>query len=439
MKRCAALWVLLASCSSSRPVAVPSGEDLAAQISSADDLLELSLHLDRAWYFGKSDDPASGRLVIGDRSAAVELKKIGYASSLLCRYHKLRLTFAGEPPVTSYLVTHCNDREDAATLLQSEDQLYGHYLAHRARAALEIPGLRVRLAKISYFEQDARVIRPAMFVEDARARARALAGESGALQAPSEAGKARSIRDVDASAAAMFHLFQILINNRDWKLFELRPLSRYFLEKETPSEQHNIFLVHRPDHDALPIPIDLEASSFAALPGAVATVLGGEVRVWVDGLAALGLWPEATIHERWVLLELIHFLRSHPPEARRIALERWADRRAAVKEALALPYVPEDVVARCEAHVASFERALARLQRAAVNRKKIAIFPDQNEEIGRCWLEPGAGLLILDGGAGPRIKVQLAERRAIEQGLTRPSCAGDETFSGYIDRKDLPE
>ncbi len=431
-------WLLLwsACACATGPRAVPGSEnaELALQILSGEGAAPLSLLLDSEWYFSKSEAPARGRLEDGPQSAAVDLVKVGHASKMLCRYSKLRVRFPGARPHELFLITHCNDTEAAQGFLPSEAQLFGQYLANRVRAALEIPGLSVRLAALRYVDPEREATPPhaALFVEGAVDQAIALAGSASALQAPEDRGPTTSVRALDPEAVALFHLFQILINNRDWKLFELRPLLRWFLPQETPGALHNAFVVRRNDGLGFVMPVDLDASSFAVVPAVGAAVMGVDDARLVATLASPHLAPEGSTLERLMALGLIHFERSHRKPARDAAIAHLRARREALTRAVTTSSLPPETTARAEEHLLAFDRALLAVSSVHIVRADAPLFRAASGEDAHCTLSARAGVIVQ--GEGLRVPVQLAETRALEPGMGRPLC---NALEGWMNAADL--
>lgn len=424
------LWVASACASGPRPAPGADNPELAPAILSSESSSPLSLVLDRAWYFSKSEVPARGRLEDGTKSAAVDLVKVGHASKMLCRYSKLRLRFPGPRPRELFLITHCNDSEAAQSYLPSEAQLFGQFLANRVRAALEIPGLTVRLAQLSYVDLEGEATPPhaALFVEGAVDQAVLLSGSASALQAPEDRGPTTSVQALDPEAVARFHLFQILINNRDWKLFELRPLLRWFLPKETPGALHNAFVIRRSDGLGLVMPVDLDASSFAVVPEVEAAVMGVNDARMVEQLASPHLAPEGSTLERLMALALIHFQRSHGKAARDAALAHHRSHREALTQAMRTTSLPPETTARAEEHLRAFDRALAAVSAVHIVKADAPLFRAATGDDAHCTLSARAGVIV--SGAGARVPVQLAETRALEPGMNRPLC---NALEGWMD------
>lgn len=427
---------MVASACATGPRPVPGADNpgLAPEILSGVSDAPLRLFLDTSWYFSKSEAPARGRLEDGSKSAAVDLLKVGHASKLLCRYSKLQVRFPGPVSRELFLITHCNDSEAAQGFLPSEAQLFGQYLANRVRAALEIPGLSVRLAELVYVDPEGAASTPhaALFVEGAVDQALALTGSASALEAPEDHGPTTSVQALDPEAVARFHLFQILINNRDWKLFELRPLLRWFLPKETPGALHNAFVIRRREGPGLVMPVDLDASSFAVVPEVEAAVMGVDDAKMVEQLASPQLAPEGSTLERLMALGLIHFQRSHHRPAREAALAHLRERREALTQAVRTSGLPPETIARAEEHLQAFDRALAAVSAVHIVKADAPLFRQDTGEDTHCTLSAGAGVIV--SGTGPRVRVQLAETRALEPGMGRLLCGA---LEGWMDAAEL--
>lgn len=352
----AAPLIVLCSCASAPvPQNLPADPGLIADVINAAPPAVVKLDFDRAWYFSGDGGEVLGTFTINGRNTAVRIERVGNVSKILCRYSKLRLSFEGRK---LYVVTHCNDAGAEHGDTHGPSQLYGQYLAHVVRSALQIPGLNAQLASISYFGEPQK---PALLVEDAGDRARALGAE--VLQPPSEDGPAKSVHHLDPPSVAAFHLFQILIGNRDWKLFQLKPLERRFLDREGPSEVHNVFIAFRSDHRAIPLPLDFDVSTFAGLSPAMIAVTGGEETAMLAEMEDPDLFSELPVHERWFARHLLHFWESHGEVSRSAALIRFKTRANFVAEAIAKSPVPAENIRRATAELAAFERALQAVER----------------------------------------------------------------------------
>lgn len=421
------LVLLLGACRHGPPpktVEAPSDPALALALSSWPAPVTARLGLDPAWYFASDgEETAEARFEVAGRAARVQLERIGNVSSILCKYSKLRVKFTGDVSRTLYLVTHCNDGE------ASGDRLHGEYLAYVLRDALQLPGLRAQLLRLHYGPD--QTPKPALLVEDAAARARTF-GEKVVLQAPGDEGPARSVHHLDGPSVAAFHLFQILIGNRDWKLFQLRPLERWFFASETPGEVHNVFIVHREGEPGLPLPVDFDLTAFATLAPSMVEPTGGDEAELVAKLASDQLLPGAPPAERWMALSLLHFLRSHGEASRVSALSRLTALLPEATAALARSPVSAAAISRTTARLAVFERALGILEQARILRVETELRAAPEAEQASCALPPRTAVRVVERRSG-WVSVQVLEKRALEQGLTRELC-GD---SGWVREENL--
>ena len=431
------------------PPAAPKNPELADELLSETGTAAIDLYVDMDWYFSKSEERSKATLAIGDTKAAIELDRIGASSRVLCRWPKLRLRFGESPKKRLYLSTHCNDTDASAEgSLQSETQLYGQALAHRLIDVLDLPALDTRLVTIRWIDSGDPtkvLIRPAILVEDAADVARAIAGDEKAFQGPGKEGPVDSLDPFDPLQVARAHLFEMMINNRDWRAFRLRPLGRWFLTEQA-SLLHNFFAITPPGSPPVLIPQDLDASTFAAIPRTVAEITGGADEVLVDLLASKKYLPDESQFIRWLVIRLQSFRRSHPTRVVRQAVESFVKKKDllyaeidAFAEVTPAP-MREALIARSRTHLDAFFRAIEPplWDLPVVGVSTAVLFAQSTGEQTVCTDVPIGTPVMLGKRENGRVAIEFAVRVVIDDGKPkRTLCAGpnEVPLSGWIDER----
>ncbi len=283
--------------------------------------------------------------------ADVRLQPFGNLSSQVCVFPKLFLHAGGQKTV---LITHCNEREAVGTHLPTGIQVYGHELAYRLPHVFDIPALRTRPARMRYVDAPTRTFvgsRPAFFLEhldDMLLR-------EGLLRVTEDLD---SYTAVEVNTLARLHSFQILINNRDWRVIDLTPVEARLSSDQDTDRAHNIFLVKNSEGQILPVPYDLELSGFVGVPPGIRLLVGGSHRAMLQRIAA----PEFLSGEpwlvRWTAVRLLHFRRRFAPPVQDAAIQLFLKQAGEARRLLADAPVPEHTLALASQQVEAFYRAL---------------------------------------------------------------------------------
>lgn len=438
-----ALWLGVTACATSGPL-LPRNPELADVLMADSSTTTLTLVLDLDAYLAGELTRAPAELRAGPLTAGLEVERIGDSSAVLCRWRKLRLRFGEEPKKRLYLTPHCNDDETRAEgALPGEEQLYGQALAYRLLAVLDVPSLAARLVHLRWVDRarpERALARPAILVEDIADVARVLVGDPGGFQGPGREGPLRSLRSFDEAEVARFHLFQILINNRDWRAFELEPLGRRVIGHHA-SPLHNVFALDPATGRPVIIPLDLDASSLAAVPRTVADSTGGSDEVLLERLATPAFLPAEPPLVRWMVLRLQGFRQSHSGPVADAAIASFVARRPALEATIAEfeALMPEPLRAamraRAAAHLDAFFRAtsgaLWALPFVADAHAPLYAGPAGDTKACPGGLARGLPLILHETQAG-RVHVSLAVRLAVDGPQPRPLCPGG-ALEGWLD------
>lgn len=194
------------------------------------------------------------------RSLAIELHTRGKTRrrSDFCAFPPLRVRFDADSAAgtlfagqhTLKLVTHCQDRDSYEQLVLQE------YLAYRVYNLLTERSHRVRLARISYLDDDGArgATRYGIFLEHWRA----VASRNGLT--PLDADGGINIHRLSVPDANRVAVFQYLIGNQDWSM--LWP---------APDDEccHNTKPLLTDDRYVVPLPYDFDFSGIVNAPYAV--------------------------------------------------------------------------------------------------------------------------------------------------------------------------
>lgn len=430
-------------CATTGPAA-PRNPELADQLVAESSTTTLTLVLDLDAYLAGELTRAPAELRAGPLTAGLEVERIGDSSVVLCRWRKLRLRFGEAPKKRLYLTPHCNDDDTRAEgALPGEEQLYGQALAYRLLAALDVPSLAARLVQVRWVDRDDprhELLRPAILVEDIADVARALNGDPGAFQGPGREGPLSSLRSFDEAEVARFHLFQILINNRDWRAFELEPLGRRVIGHHA-SPLHNVFALDPSAGRPVIIPLDLDASSLAAVPRTVADSTGGSDEALLALLATPTFLPDEPPLVRWMVLRLQGFRHSHSPAVADAAIASFVARRPALEATIAEfeGLMPAPLRAAMRARAAAHLDAFFRATRGAlwalpfVSDARATLYASATGDTRACAGDLARGVpLVVHEAQGGRVRVSLAVRLALDGPEPRPLCPGG-VLEGWLD------
>ncbi|MCA9664459.1 MAG: hypothetical protein KC503_02690 [Myxococcales bacterium] len=385
---------------------LPPLDDARAELTVAPLGLQLTLPFDRTLDASAHVSSAAvdvlGELRAGDKLVTpLRVRRIGNFSRLTCSYPKLLLALPDDEraPRRSYIVlSHCNDK---STLFLDGHHLGGMRLAFALHAAFDLPTLRVRRVRIDYVDsahqKPRRAHKPALLVEHVRDLA-ARAGGGLARYRLSGGGELSSVDDV---MLARLHLFQILINNGDWKVYSLQPLARY-IRRDTPRAYlHNVALVgpRAPGQPALPSAFDFDISTLVGVPRGVAELSGGSYEELLSAIASPHVLRGESSLSRWAVLNLIHFLRRHGADAARRALAFVAPKRALFDALVARARVGADAKKRAREHVAAFYRALQATTKLWRVRRAVPLYATAGGARRACdAIAAGAPLELVEGG-----------------------------------------
>jgi hypothetical protein len=243
------------------------------------------------------------------------------------------------------LLSHCNDPATTGGLLPGPEVVEGERIVRAIQEALELPGTKARPASITYAVGEGS--RPAVLVEDIAELAARELGDPKAIEPPSDAPHEVAIDRVEL---ARFHLFEILINNADWSVFDLVPLSKR-MRKQKTSALHNVVLLLPRSRAAIPMAIDFDLSGIVRDP---IDPEASEARLLDD--------PSPPWLARWMKIELDDFEALHP--SAKEAMQRTASRLDAARRAVEALEVSPETKLRAKAHFDAFEEALSDRARA---------------------------------------------------------------------------
>lgn len=340
----------------------------------------------------------------------VRLQPFGNMSAQVCGFPKLIVHAGGQKRV---LVTHCNDVEDVGTALPTGAQVHGHALAYRLFEALEFVALRTVRRDIVY--QDARSdtkmsARPAFFLEfldDLLKRT----GTVRADDAPRAA--------LDLDVVARLFLFQILIDNRDWRLFDFTSVEGPYFGVQNKVGAHNVFLVRRANGHVVPIAYDLELSGFVGIPRGIYLLSGGHDQTLLDAIAAPELAPKEPWLVRWMLVRLLDFRRRFDAKRAADAERHFRKLRVAVEARIDDETLPAKTRERARAHVDAFYRALRLLRRIDRTKWPVDLYVD-GERV--CEAVPtGTPFEILEPDP-VKPKVRLLFQMRLDEDDAKPMC-----------------
>jgi len=175
----------------------------------------------------------------GIKQLAAEVSTRGHARRNICTFPPLRLRFSDEELDTKYfdldyktlkLVTHC--------IHDNEDLVLREYLIYKMLNVLTDHSFRVHFARVNYKCTQGITQAYAFIIENNEEMAERIGGEI-------VEGKTPNQSDMNIDYYHMMSVFQFMIGNTDWNM----------------TKQHNIKLVHLPDHDMLfPVPYDFDYS-----------------------------------------------------------------------------------------------------------------------------------------------------------------------------------
>ena len=264
--------VVAQTSSAGRPDA--ASEDLFEPAS----VLEFSLSAPFDELFAQSqhnpDYEVNGALALsGSPAIGVTVSTRGHTSRRTseCDFPKLKLTFGGAPDTSIFrglktlkLGTHCGDKPDAALTerfgrLANDKAPHREALVYRVLAAVGVPALRARPARIAYRWTDesapdrSPLVRNAILLEDDDQAMKRFGGTSQIPEAKFDTAQATfSTRDTAALAFA-----EAMIGNFDWCLRFYRG------DTYRCNNRHPLWNIHafvRPDGSAVPAIYDFDLS-----------------------------------------------------------------------------------------------------------------------------------------------------------------------------------
>lgn len=339
----------------------------------------------------------------------VRLEAFGNMSSQVCAFPKLILHLGGQRVV---LITHCNEREAVGTHLPTGIQVHGHDLAYRLSAHADVPVLRTRKLTVSYVDEPTNTAvenRPAFFLEhldDMLVR-------TNDERVDEDAYDDRAI--VDVAALARFHLFQILIDNRDWRVLDLTPVEGpVFLIRSTKGT-HNAFLVKDPSGRVLPVPFDLELSGFVGIPPGIRLLSGGTDEDMLHRLADDAFLEKEPWAVRWSAVRLLHFYRRFEGAPRAAAIQHFLEKKDAIEKTIADSGVPEHNAELARLWFDAFYRALPLVAAHAVTVGRVDLYADASTNTPTCEdLPPGTPVRI-DERSDKRVRVHVMQRMRLDE------------------------
>jgi hypothetical protein len=412
----------------------------AARFPSLAELSRVELRLSFATLF---DNPLRRRASLGQLRGfgasgkqssvltPVALKPIGHFTRLVCSYPKLEVSLPGRRGARTrlFVVPHCADAGNKAGV-PDERHLRRHHLAYRLQEALGLPRLHSRLIRLDYIDRGPRsagrrltgkriLNKPALLLEDAADLARRRVGSASRLRI--DRIDRGSYRLLDADATARFHLFQLLIGNHDWQLFELLPLSRYARKDASAKVLHNAIVIDPPPGagKALPVAFDFDLSSLVGVPESIRDLGGAHVDHYLRQLINPRFLSGEQSRYRWVVLGLQHARRHHGAAADR-ARASFLRRESALRGVITTASQADRNQAR--GHLDSFYRAL----RAGYGLAQAARDAPLRAAVGKqpvlCTLAKGSPLQLLERRDG-EARVRLAQRIMLRWGKSpEPSC-----------------
>jgi hypothetical protein len=440
----ALLCALLASCHAGRAEPVRFGPhhrpaDLAELLGRSSWVTgDLTFPFDRVLDTSRPQpEKAFGRLRLdaSDIDGEVKVRSFGNFSRLVCAFPKLILEVGDMEPPSAYdsvfLITHCNDASAAIGGLPTEEQVAIHETAYRMARVIGLAALRTRLARLTFVDSSQGAgsrTHDAFFLEHARDLARRLTGEATAYTGPGDPVELTSYHDLDPHAAAVFHLFQIMINNRDWELLRLLPVCRAINRQHEPDVPriHNAFVIHPPGERPLPVPFDFEISSFVGVPEAVAVLTDEDFHDTLARVATPVLLPDGSPLLRWMVVRLQHFRLSHDPGvvARAVAEMKSNQERfeAVVRSAILSP----EAEARAGEHLSAFYTALQPLlfELPRVGPEDSELWRDQTLRRVECPRIPAGTPVQIVREHGDVVRVHLLQRFTVRGRKVSPVCSG---------------
>ncbi len=363
------------------------------------------------------------------------LKKSGHVSKLLCRYPKL--TFAWQDPSgprRAFLLSHCNDQEDVGDALPSEEQLQGQRLVLQWLEQLGLPAPNFRALSLTWRSGATATTRPALVVEDVAWMAQRFNATRADADGFPLNGTLKSFSDLDPVLTAQVHLFEILVDNRDWWAFELGPLDTRFQGPDArDTVLHNVFLVAQKDGSTFPVPYDLELSTLVGIPAGVMFLIGGAERLRAEELATPALLPGRPWIDRWMYLGVQRFRRAHPSHAVEAAVVHFSKHLPALKKLAQDPGWPEALRLRALEHVEAFRLAIGPRLDAPWLIAGAPIY-DTPEGPARCTLAEPVSVRVVRR-TQKRVQLTLLERLPRNAPLGR--CAAQEPLSVWADADQL--
>lgn len=347
----------------------------------------------------------------------VRLEPFGNMSKNVCVFPKLVVHSRDRKDI---LITHCNEVENVGTDLPTGLQVHGQELAHQLVSVFDLPALRTRKVSVTYADPPSRTSvddRPAYFLEFVDHLM-----ERESLQTLSD--PVTSSEQVDSASLARLHLFQILINNRDWRVADLTTVEAPHFGIRNISGNHNVFLARRADGAIVPIPYDFELSGFVGIPIGIRMLSGGRDEEMVDRFASVHLLASASPLQRWTVIRMLHFRRrfgdTQIAEVKRL--------RKAIARTIARADVPKSTRARANEHVARFYRAIQLAYAVALTDEPMRLEGDDGDAL--CPDLPAKTAYEVVKKDGDRRFVRLLERLRHGEDDAVPLCPGHD--SGWL-------
>lgn len=351
--------------------------------------------------------------------ADVRLEPFGNLSSQVCVFPKLMVHAGGQKLV---LITHCNERESVGTHLPTGVQVYGHELAYRLPHLFDLPALRTRPARMRYVDQPTDTFvgsRPAFFLE--------YLDEMLEREGFTQVSKVpKSYHEIEVHTLARLHLFEILINNRDWRVIDLTTVEANLSDNGETDRAHNVFLIQDTVGNILPVPYDLELSGFVGVPPGIRLLLGGSHRVMLDKIATPDFLAEEPWLVRWEVVRLLHFRRRFHPAVQGAAVQLFIQQASAARRLLAEAIVPGHTHKLATEQVEAFYRALSLAvdMPVTVSRADLRISPDGDPI---CKDIPRGTPFTLIEERGGFAHVRLLQALRLDADEPQPLCANQRT------------
>ncbi len=395
---------------------------------------ELSLPLEK---MRPADEPTeglakAGRLVLGQGSGVrrlpVQVRRYANLSDRVCQFPKLELSWRerhpqGVRPRTVFLITHCNSEMEAAGILQSQTHTMAHQLAYRLQAAAGVAGLRTRPAKLLYHDpgRTQEVQGAGFFLEHFDGLARRMELLSvGALPAEE---RPQRYTELEPRALIRLHLFQILINNSDWRILDLSPLRRRFRSNRKQTGTHNAFVAQTKDGAFMAIPFDFDLSTFVGIPEGLRILVGETDGAYLVRVAHPRFLAGRPGLERWMMMRLFYVRSLYPGKELSAEIRAMAKKRSKLRAAISTGF-SQKIRTRALEHLETFLRVVASADfwGAATLNQPTDLWPDHTKDAqALCTLPPGTPLQPLARQAH-MVRVRLVQRLQVNTKPPKALC-----------------